>query len=78
LLPVESFTVQVGHPVEPLPDVVRAEARSAGINRPAGVGLAFQVRANKVEPTEAVSTRNLLAKDCDRALGADEMERGWP
>lgn len=70
--------MQVGHPIKALPDVVRAEARSAGINRPKGVARALQVRLNKVEPSEAVCTRNLFAKACDRGAGADEMVEGWP
>jgi len=32
----------------------RAEARSAGIDRPDGVARSFQVSVYKVEPTEAV------------------------
>ena len=44
----------VGHPVQPLPDVRRTEARSAGINRPAGVTRTFQVSLYKVEPSKAV------------------------
>jgi hypothetical protein len=46
--------------------------RSAGIDRPAGVALAFQVSEYSVEPHEAVLACNLLAKDDERAVGADE------
>jgi len=53
----------LGHKVKPLADDGRAEARSAGIRRPDGVTLSFQVRRNKVEPSEPVFRRNLLAKD---------------
>lgn len=49
----------VGHPVQPLSDVRRADARSAQISRPEGVCLCFQVSVNKVEPSEAVLARNL-------------------
>jgi hypothetical protein len=77
-LPETSCACGVGHPIQPLPDVVRAEARSAGINRPKGVARAFHVRLNKVEPSKAVCTRNLFAKADDRTDGADEVVEGWP
>jgi len=38
-----SKVVVVGHPVEPLPDVRRADARSAQIGHRAGVSRTFQV-----------------------------------
>jgi hypothetical protein len=55
-----------------------AEAASWGINRPDGVTLSFQVRRNKVEPSESVIGRNLFAKDCDRLRLADEREPDGP
>jgi hypothetical protein len=58
--------------------VGRAEAASWGINRPDGVTLSFQVRRNKVEPSESVIGRNLFAKDWDRVLDADEAEEFGP
>jgi hypothetical protein len=54
----------VGHPVEALSDVRRADARSAQICRPDGVARRFKVSLYKVEPHEAVRACNLLAKDC--------------
>jgi hypothetical protein len=54
------------------------EAASWGINRPDGVTLSFQVRRNKVEPSESVIRRNLFAKDCDRILDFNEAEEFWP
>jgi hypothetical protein len=67
----------IGHPVEPLSDVRRADARSAEIGSPCGVARGFQVSAYKVEPLKAVFARNLLAKDDWRAALADEpVERG--
>jgi hypothetical protein len=67
----------VGHPVEPLPDMRSAEARSAGICRPEGVARRFHVRRYKVEPSKAVFRCNLLAKDEFRAALFDEpVERG--
>jgi hypothetical protein len=78
LLPVASFTTGVGHEVQSLSDVRRTEARSAGIKRPAGVSRCFQVSLNNVEPSEAVLTCNLLAKDDARAALADEVEPSGP
>jgi hypothetical protein len=40
----ESPAIGVGHPVNSLPDVRGADARSAEIDRPDGVTLTFQVR----------------------------------
>jgi hypothetical protein len=65
-------------PPQPLSDVRRAEARSAGIDRPDGVVRSFQVSVYKVEPTEAVLARNLFAKDDVRAALRDEVEEGGP
>jgi hypothetical protein len=53
----------LSNPVESLSDVRRTEARSAGIDRPAGVARSFQVSLYKVEPAKSVLARNLLAKD---------------
>jgi hypothetical protein len=68
----------VGQPlrgeIESLPDVRSTDARSAQIQRPDGVSLAFQVSVYKVEPSEAVLARNLLAKDDARSALADEVE----
>jgi hypothetical protein len=41
----------------------RPEARSRGNDRPAGVVHSFHVSLNKVEPSEAVTASNLLAKN---------------
>ena len=68
----------VGHEPEPLPDMRSADARSAQISLPDGVALSFQVSVNKVEPTEAVLARNLLAKDRCRSALADEMVPSGP
>jgi hypothetical protein len=53
--------------------VWRADARSAEIDRPAGVARSFQVRLNKVEPAETVLARNLLSRDVRRAALLDEI-----
>jgi hypothetical protein len=78
VIPVASKACGVGHEVEPLPDVRSTEARSAGIDRPDGVVLTFQVIRNIVEPSEAVRGSNLLAKDDVRAALADEPEELGP
>lgn len=52
----------VSHPVEPLPDMRGADARSAQIRSPEGISQCFQVKVNKGEPIPAVTTRNLLSK----------------
>ena len=70
--------IGVGHPVDPLPDVRRPDARSAQIRRRSGVASAFQVSANMVEPRESSSSGNLLAKDACRAALADEVEERRP
>ena len=70
--------VGVGHPVESLSDMRGADARSADICRSCGVSRSFQVSLYKVEPTEAVLTRNLLSKDDWRAALADEVVKRGP
>jgi hypothetical protein len=67
-----------GHPIEPLPDVRRTDARSAQICSPNGVVRAFQVNVYRVEPHEASRARNLLSKDDCRLALADEVEEGRP
>jgi hypothetical protein len=73
-----SLVVGVGHPVQSLSDVRCAEARSAGIDRSAGVARSFQVSLYKVEPTKAVFARNLFSKHNLRSALDDEMVEGWP
>jgi hypothetical protein len=63
---------------EALADVRGACERAAGINRPDGVALSFQVVTYKIEPVEAVLARNLLAKPDVRASLADEVEHCRP
>lgn len=75
---VGQLVVVVGHPPQALSDVRRAEARSAQIDRCAGVSRSFQVSAYKVEPAEAVLARNLLTKNDARASLLDEMVEGGP
>jgi hypothetical protein len=76
--PLSSECPGVGHEVESLPDVRRADARSAGIRRPDGVTRSLQVSRNKVEPREARAARNLFAKHDVRAALADEPEPVGP
>jgi hypothetical protein len=70
--------IGVGHPIEPLPDVRCADARSAQIRRRSGVACAFQVSANMIEPRESSSSGNLLAKHACRAALSDEVEERRP
>nr|WP_231038802.1 hypothetical protein [Nitratidesulfovibrio oxamicus] len=56
----------------------RAEARSAGIDRPAGVTRRFHVSEYKVEPRKTVFACNLFSKDDIRAALRDEMIECWP
>ena len=76
--PVVLFVCGVGHPIQPLSDMRRTDARSAQIGRPDGPARSFQVRPYKVEPVEAVRACNLLAKDDWRLALLDEMEEGRP
>jgi hypothetical protein len=55
-----------------------SDARSAQIDRPAGVSRVIQVRLNKVEPSESVNGRNLLAKANERSSCLDEPKELWP
>ncbi len=54
------------------------DARSAQIDRPAGVTRSFQVSLYKVKPTEPSFACNLLAKDNVRAADLEEVEPVWP
>jgi hypothetical protein len=70
--------VGVGHPIKTLPSVRGSEARSADIDRPAGVIRVIQVRLNSVEPSESVNGRNLFPKANDRSSCLDEAKELWP
>jgi hypothetical protein len=61
-----------------LPDVGSADARSAEIDRCAGVVRSFHLSVYKIEPLEAVLACNLLANDEARAALADETEELGP
>lgn len=77
-----SIVLGVGQPLhdepESLPDMRRADARSAEIDRCEGVARSFHVSVYKVEPSEAVLARNLLTKDDWRAALFDEEVEEWP
>ena len=68
----------VGHEVQSLSDVRRAEARRANIDTPNGVCRCFQVSRNSAEPSEAVFARNLLTKDYSRRTLPDEVIKRGP
>jgi hypothetical protein len=76
--PTRGVPQPTSNPPEALADVRRADARSAEINRPAGVARCFQVSVYKVEPTKAVFACNLLTKHDVRAALADEVMEGGP
>jgi hypothetical protein len=74
---VLSVALGVGHPVKPLPDVRRADARSAQIGSPAGISQCFQISAYSGEPFTPILARNLLSKDrCRLALGDEALKSG--
>jgi hypothetical protein len=64
--------------VQSLPDVRRPEARSAEIKSPDGVARSFHVSVNKLDPSESVLARNLLAKDDARSALFDEVKPRRP
>lgn len=53
----------VGTPINPLPDLRRADARSAQIGGPDLISTSFQVSTNSGEPFVSIAVRNLLSKD---------------
>jgi len=74
----QSLALAVGHEEQPLSLVRSADACSWQICRCAGVSRSFQVSEYSVEPPEASSTRNLLAKEDCRSALADETEPDRP
>src|SRR5262245_13574370 len=67
----------VGHEPQSLPDVRRADARSAQIGGPDGIYQSLQVSSNSGEPLAAIRACNLLAKDhCRAALGDEAVKSG--
>ena len=72
-----SCAIGVGHEPEPLPDVRRADARSAQIGGPEAYPISFQVSAYSGEPLPAILARNLFSKDhCRAALGDEAVKSG--
>jgi hypothetical protein len=70
----------VGHgsPIQPLTSMRRAEAASRGNERPRGVRASLQVITYIVEPSESVTSRNLLAKEYDGSNPFHESSDLWP
>jgi hypothetical protein len=67
----------VGHPIKPVSDVRRTDARRRERDRPEGVTHGFQVIAYKVDPRVSVLARNLFSKDdCRSALFDEVVEMG--
>jgi hypothetical protein len=73
-----AFASGVGHPVEPLPDVRRADARSAQICGPDSISHRFQVSAYSGDPSSPSLARNLFSKDDWRAALRDEASELGP
>ena len=69
--------VGVGHPIQSLPDMRRADPRSAQICGPAAISQSFQVSAYSGEPFTSIRARNLFAKHrCRSALGDETLKSG--
>ncbi len=70
----------VGHgaPIQPLPEMRRADPRSAQIGGPDGISQTFQVKAYSAEPVKPGAARNLLSKDDCRAALRDEAAHFGP
>jgi hypothetical protein len=62
----------VGHEVQPLPDMRRADTARSKYSLPNGVVLPFQVSLNKVEPAVSNRVISLFSKDRCRIALADE------
>lgn len=62
----------MGHPEQSLPDMGRADPRSAQIGGRVGIAQSFQVSAYSIDPEPASRARNLFPKDDCRAAVADE------
>jgi hypothetical protein len=72
-----SFALGVGHPEQSLPDVRRADARSAQIGGSERIAQCFHVSAYSGEPFTSIAARNLLSKDrCRLALGDESQHVG--
>jgi len=68
----------VAHPVEPLADVRRADARSAQIGGPDSISQCFQVKAYSSEPFTPKFARNLFSSDNWRVALRDKPEHLGP
>jgi hypothetical protein len=68
----------VGHPIGPVSDVRRTDARRRERTCPEGIAQSFQVSLYSVEPRFCVLARNLLTKDNSRAALADDMLASGP
>ena len=78
-LPVLSLLqLGVGHPVQSVSDMRRADPRRRKRDTPEGVTQGFQVSVYKVDPSIDSFTRNLLSKDDWRAALLDKVIECWP
>ncbi|MFC3470176.1 hypothetical protein ACFOHT_09945 [Massilia oculi] len=77
-LPARSLLqLGVGHPIVPVADVRRTDARRRERDTPEGVTHGFQVSVYKVDPYIDVFARNLLSKDDWRLALRDEVPKSW-
>ena len=78
-LPARSLLqLGVGHPIVPVADVRRTDARRRERDTPEGVTQGFQVSVYKVDPYIDVFARNLLSNDNWRLALRDEVPKSWP
>ncbi len=70
--------MQVGHPVNSLPNVRRPDARSAQIGAPDSIAQCFQVSAYSIEPPTPILARNLFSNDDWRIALRDKAEELRP
>jgi hypothetical protein len=68
----------VGHPVKPLPDMRRPNARRCKIGGPDTIATCFQVSSYSGEPCTSSLARNLFSKDDWRAALFDKPSKSGP
>ena len=80
-IPMVSFQSRapgVAHPVQSIPDVRSADARSRERDSPDGVTHGLQVSLCKVDPSVCILACNLLSKNRWRSALADKVSENWP
>src|SRR3954467_15426841 len=77
LMSLPSLAAGVGHPVEPLAFVVRADSISSQNRRRSGVAFTLKRQGEFVPPSPANRASNLFSKDHCRAALPDEANENW-